>query len=61
MRPCEKIRKIEPENGQIAWNFFASVKEMEKAKNLDEANEFFGETMEQIYSVLVESGLPDSR
>ncbi|GMI05162.1 hypothetical protein TrVE_jg12412 [Triparma verrucosa] len=33
---------------------------MEKAKNLDEANEFFGETMEQIYSVLVESGLPDS-
>lgn len=34
---------------------------MEKAKNVDDANEFFGETMEQIYGLLQESGLPDSR
>ena len=34
---------------------------MEKAKNLDESNEQFGETMEKIYSLLVESGVPDAR
>lgn len=34
---------------------------MEKAKNLDEANDQFGETMEKIYSLLVESGTPDAR
>lgn len=34
---------------------------MDRAKNLDEAMEQFSETMDKIYSLLIESGLPDLR